>query len=139
MTNKVHYLDLADFLLVGEAVLQVRAEVLVLQCDLHLADSALNAPQARFGGVEFYPDFANKAAILCWHLARNHPLPDGNKRTAYLCLTEFVERNGYIWVPPIGDPGGDQTVEMMVEIADNKVSVEKLTDWVLERLSVTPG
>ncbi len=89
MTNKVHYLDLADLLLIGEAVLQVRAEVLALQRDLHLADLALNAPQARFGGIEFYPNFANKDAILCWHLIRNHPLPDGNKRTAYLCLNNL--------------------------------------------------
>ena len=137
MTDEVHYLDLADFLLIGEAILQVKAEALALQCDLHLADSALHAPRASFSGVEFYPGFAHKAAVLCWHLIRNHPLPDGNKRTAYLCLTEFVERNGYIWVPPIDDPGGDQTVEMMVDIADNKVSVEKLTGWLLERLSVT--
>ena len=89
MTNKVHYLDLTDFLLIGEAVLQVRAEVLDFHCDLHLAESALNALRARFGGVEFYPNFANKAAILCWHLISNHPLHDGNKRTAYLCLNNL--------------------------------------------------
>ena len=89
MTNKVHYLDLADLLLIGKAVLQIRAEVLALKCDLNLADLALNAPRNRFGGVEFYPDFANKAAILCWHLIRNHPLPDRNKRTAFLCLNNL--------------------------------------------------
>jgi hypothetical protein len=29
-----------------------------------LAASALAAPQAAFGGVEAYPDFATKAAVL---------------------------------------------------------------------------
>jgi prophage maintenance system killer protein len=50
--------------------------------DIHLADSALHAPRAGFGGVEFYPDVPMKAAVLCAHLVWNHPLPDGNKRVA---------------------------------------------------------
>jgi len=65
-----------------------------------LAESALAAPAASFAGEEFYPEFTMKAAVLCSHLVRNHPLPDGNKRTAYLCLVEFVERNGYGWRQP---------------------------------------
>jgi hypothetical protein len=55
--------------------------------------------QAGFGGVEAYPDFATKAAVLCWHLVRNHPPPDGNRRCAFLATVEFVERNGRTWNP----------------------------------------
>lgn len=40
---------------------------------LDLADSALHAPAAGFGEVEFYPDFIEKAAVLVTHLAKNHP------------------------------------------------------------------
>jgi prophage maintenance system killer protein len=46
---------------------------------LDLADSALHAPAAGFGDAEFYTDFVGKAAVLVVHLAKNHPLPDGNK------------------------------------------------------------
>jgi len=28
-------------------------------------------------------DIYDKAAVLCWRLARNHPLPDGNERDAW--------------------------------------------------------
>jgi hypothetical protein len=42
------------------------------------AGLSIAAPQAGFGDVEAYPDFATKAAVLCWHLVKNHPLPDGN-------------------------------------------------------------
>ena len=59
---------------------------------LELADSALAAPQAGFGGVEAYPDFATKAAVLCWHLVKNHPLPDGNKRCAFLAGVPRLDR-----------------------------------------------
>ena len=46
---------------------------------LDLADSALHAPQAGFGETDFYSDFLDKAAVLIVRLARNRPLPDGNK------------------------------------------------------------
>jgi death-on-curing protein len=51
------YLDLADFLLIAEAVLGVSAEDLAGVAQLNLAASALDAPAAEFGGVEFYPSF----------------------------------------------------------------------------------
>ena len=134
MSVGVHYLDLGDFLVIAGAVHGVDAQSLSHQCDLHLADSALNAPRAGFGEVEFYPDLSVKAAVLCWHIIGNHALPDGNKRTGYLCMTEFVERNGYIWTPPPDDPGGDETVEMMVGVADGSVSVETLAAWIRDRI-----
>lgn len=56
--------------------------VLMKMSRLPLADSALHAPQAGFGDVDLYPDFVDKAAVLLVRLPMNHPLPDGNKRTA---------------------------------------------------------
>jgi hypothetical protein len=35
-----------------------------------------------------------KAAVLVEHLARNHPLPNGNKRAAFLSVWLFLEVNG---------------------------------------------
>lgn len=49
---------------------------------LELLDSALRAPQAGFGDEDFYPTIEQKAAVLAVRIARNHPLPDGNKRLA---------------------------------------------------------
>lgn len=136
MNPGVRYLDLTDFLLIASAVLDVDAEVLAHQCDLHLADAALNAPRAGFGDVEFYPDFSMKAAVLCWHVIRNHPLVDGNKRTGYVCITEFVERNGYLWSRG-PDESGDETVDVMVGVADGSVTMEDLAAWVDKRMSRT--
>jgi death on curing protein len=95
------YLDLADCLLIEEAVLALPAEEIARWPGIGLADSALHAPAAGFGGVELYPDVIDKAAVLCAHLARNHPLPDGNKRVAYLALLEFLARNEIEWAPAL--------------------------------------
>ena len=55
------YLGLADYLLIAEAVLGVPAELIADFNRIGLADSALAAPRAGFGGVEAYPEFATKA------------------------------------------------------------------------------
>ena len=91
----VDYLEIADFLLIAEAVTGVSADDLARsERTVHLAGSALAAPAGAYAGQEFYPELATKAAILCSRLARNHPLVDGNKRVAFLCMVEFLERNG---------------------------------------------
>ena len=128
----IAYLDLADYLVIAEAALGTSAETLSHLAQLHLAESALCAPAASFGGVEFYPEFEVKAALLCARIAKNHALPDGNKRTAYLCLLEFVERNGRTWQPSPADP--DETVKIIEGVASGEISEEDLTDWVRTRI-----
>jgi death-on-curing protein len=73
-----------------------------------------------------YPDVFDKAAVLCVRLARNHPLPDGNKRVAYLALLEFLARNGIGWVPP----SVDQTVATIERVAAGTILVRDLADWL---------
>ena len=107
----VAYLDLADFLAIGELVLGNPAEEIARVSRLELAESALHAPAAAFGGIEFYPDLAIKAAVLCTRLVKNHPLPDGNKRVGFVCMIEFCLRNGLTWTPPPGDEDGEVSAQ----------------------------
>ena len=131
----VEYLGLGDFLLIAEAVLDVPAEVLALTTNLNLADSALHAPAASFGGLELYRSFPEKAAVLCSRLCNNHPLIDGNKRVAYEALREFVARNNLPWTNPVDDgPDGDETVKIMLGLAAGLVTETELTAWIDERL-----
>jgi death-on-curing protein len=129
------YLDLAEYLLIAEAALGVPAEDLARVCQLHLAASALDAPAAEFGGVEFYPEVPTKTAVLGHHLIRNHPLPDGNKRVGFLCMVEFAARNGFRWRTPSGDdPGGEETVKVIEQVAAGEMNVRELTEWIRQRL-----
>jgi death on curing protein len=94
-----------------------------------LAASALAAPAGGFAGVGAYPEFVEKAAVLTWHLIRNHPLPDGNKRTGYLALLEFVARNGRSWrIHPAQEE--DETVALFEGIAAGEVSRLELQKWL---------
>jgi death-on-curing protein len=98
--------------------------------NLGLAESALHAPAATFAGVEFYPDLVTKARILVVHLAKNHPLPDGNKRAAFLAMIEFLARNGRRFLAT--DVGGN--IDMMVKIAGSEVESHEVEEWIRRQL-----
>ena len=51
------------YLVIAEEVLGVPADDIASSSRLDLAESALHAPAAAFGDVEFYPDLATKAAV----------------------------------------------------------------------------
>jgi death on curing protein len=119
-------LTAGDFLLIAEAVLDIDAQRLSYVVDLGTAESALAAPFAGFGDTEFYPDPATKAAILCSRIVRNHPLPDGNKRVAYLAMREFLARNGINW----SRPGVEETTDMIERLAARDISEEAFAEWV---------
>ena len=124
--HDVQYLDLADFLYLAGAALDVAPEALFDTTDLGLAESALYAPGATFAGVELYPDLVTKARVLVVHLVKNHPLLDGNKRAAYLAMLEFLARNERRFIAT----SVDGTIDMMVRIAGSEVDATKVEEWI---------
>ena len=128
------YLDLVDFLLVAEAITGTPAETLArMETLVQRAQSALAAPAASFSDTELYPDPVAKAAILCSRIVRNHPLVDGNKRVAYLCLVESLERNGYGWPYPTGPEDENDIVGTIVNLAAGVLEEKDFIEWVRQR------
>lgn len=128
------YLDLADFLFIAELATGIAAETLArMDRVVQRAESALAAPRAGFGDTELYPDPIQKAAVLCSRIVRNHPLVDGNKRVAYLCLIEALERNGYAWPYPTEEEDEDDIVETIVDLAAGVLDEDDFIDWVRQR------
>ncbi|MGW0866816.1 type II toxin-antitoxin system death-on-curing family toxin [Streptomyces sp. NPDC002611] len=56
--------------------------------------SAVHRPRARMFGTAAYEDLYEQAAALLHAIAANHPLVDGNKRTAWLAAATFLGVNG---------------------------------------------
>ncbi len=126
------YLTLAEYFWLAEQVTGVDAETLARASRSELADSALHAPQAGFGDVEFYPDLYDKAAVLVCRLAWNHPLPDGNKRAAWAALVMFIDLNDGTWQPD--PPDIDQAEAAMLAIAAGDVDETWTATWLKERV-----
>lgn len=126
------YLTLAEYLWLAESVTGIAASELMVVSRIDLADSALRAPAAGFGDEDFYPDPYDKAAVLCCRLSWNHPLPDGNKRSAWASLVLFVDLNGGRWDPD--PPDTDDAEAAMVAVAAREVDEEWLAGWLRERV-----
>jgi death-on-curing protein len=128
--HEVRYLDLADYLYLAGAALDTAPQAVFDVADLGLAESALHAPAATYGGIEFYPDLVTKARVLVVHLTKNHPLPDGNKRAAFLAMVEFLARNRRQFLAT--DVG--EAIDMMVKIAGSEVDPVEIEDWIRRQL-----
>lgn len=62
--------------------------------DLELLRSAISMPETTFDDEYLHPSVFEMAAAYLFHLARNHPFVDGNKRTALMCALVFLGLNG---------------------------------------------
>ena len=125
------FIYLSEFLWLAEEVTGVDAEVLGSSSRLDLADSALHAPQASFGDQDFYPDLIDKAAVLACHLAWNHPLVDGNKRSSWASLVMFLDLNDVVWDPD--PPDVDEAESAMLSVAAHDVDEAWFATWIRER------
>jgi death-on-curing protein len=123
-------LDLEDYLLIAEGATGIPAEMLKHATKISLAESALNAPFAAYDGQYFYPEPADRAAILCSRIVRNHALPDGNKRVGLLAMLMFIDLNGMSWVTP----GQDEIARTIESLAEGAMSEEEFIAWVRARI-----
>ena len=130
----MRYLTLDEALHVAAAVTGLSVTVIEKSGRIELLDSALAAPQASFGGEEFHTSFESKAAVLCVRIARNHPLLDGNKRLAWMCLRLFCDLNEFDFTF-----GEDDAVKTMLAVAAGELEVEELREWIATRVTRREG
>ena len=84
--------------------------------DLGLLQSALSMPQAGAGNQYFHADLFEMAAAYLFHIVRNHPFVDGNKRTGVTAALVFLEMNG------IKIRASDETlVQTVLAVAEGKL------------------
>ncbi len=62
--------------------------------DLSLLSSGIAMPETTFNGEYLHGNAFEMAAAYLFHIARNHPFIDGNKRTALMCALVFLGLNG---------------------------------------------
>ena len=112
-------------------VLGIAPETVSRFPNLPLADSALHAPFAQFAGTPAYEGIIEQAAVLVARLAQNHPLPDGNKRAAFLMAVRFLDANGLVWSPA----NADLDASMVESIAASAVGHDAIVAWIESRTS----
>jgi death on curing protein len=121
------YVDLVDYLAIAAEVTDLDAPTLQRVTKIELAESALHAPAAGFGETEFYPDFIDKAAVLLVRVAKNHPLPDGNKRAAWVALRLFIAITDWTWRTT---PAVDEAEQAVLAVASGTWGETNTASWL---------
>ncbi|MFH1464934.1 MAG: type II toxin-antitoxin system death-on-curing family toxin [Pseudomonadota bacterium] len=96
--------------------------------DEGLLESALAQPGASFGGLPLHHDVWEMAAAYAFHLCRNHPFLDGNKRIAAVAMGTFLELNGH----PLR---AEQVAlyRVIMALAEGALDKPALAAWLRER------
>jgi death on curing protein len=97
--------------------------------DRGLLESAVAMPQQGFGGEYLHDDLFVMAAAYAFHLAKNHPFIDGNKRTALASCLDFLDVNGIV----VTDENG-RLYETMLSVATGTLDKTALAE-LLQTLS----
>lgn len=88
--------------------------------DAGLLDSALARPKTTVFGEFAYPSIELMAAAMHQSLVKNHPLIDGNKRTAWLLLQSFLRVNELVLVMTV-----DEGMDFTLGVAESRYEIEQ--------------
>lgn len=92
--------------------------------DTGLLKSALAMPSAGFGECYAHNDLFEMAAAYLFHIIRNHPFFDGNKRTGTVAAVIFLDING------IELDVDEQTFEeIIISVAEGKASKSSVANF----------
>jgi death-on-curing protein len=89
--------------------------------DLELLKSALGLPAATFDGEFLHADIYEMAAAYLFHIVRNHPFIDGNKRTGTVTALVFLLLNGFNFNAP-----ENELVKTVLAVAAGKMTKAEL-------------
>jgi death on curing protein len=95
--------------------------------DLELLKSSVSMPTAGFGGEYLHTDVYEMAAAYLFHIVRNHPFMDGNKRTGVVSALVFLILNG---IKISADEDGLEN--MVISVAEGKTVKSEITQFFRE-------
>lgn len=92
--------------------------------DLFLLESAVAQPQATFSTEFLHASLPAMAAAYLFHICRNHPFVDGNKRVAANAAITFLLMND--WEPTFSE---DELVDAVLAVASSSMTKEDLVQF----------
>lgn len=91
--------------------------------DEGLLESALAQPQATFFGEYLH------TTIYLYHIAKNHPFIDGNKRTAFAVMDTFLRLNSYVL-----NTDNQQTYTLVLQVAEGSMDKKEIANYLEQNI-----
>lgn len=101
--------------------------------DRGLLESAIAMPAQQFGGQYLHQDIPAMAAAYAFHISKNHPFVDGNKRAATAAMIAFLSDNGWSF-----DATGDEAEPAILGLAADSLDKPAFTDWARKHMHEKP-
>jgi death-on-curing protein len=93
--------------------------------DAALLRSALGMPSAGMAGEHLHTDLIEMAAAYVFHIVKNHPFVDGNKRVGAVAALVFLELNGFeTRIPEVG------LFDLIMGVAKGEISKSQVADFL---------
>lgn len=92
--------------------------------DLGLLESAMAQPHASCSGKFLHPSLFDMAAAYLYHVVRNHPFLDGNKRTGAMLAMVFLDWNGVRL-----RPGNEGLVSITFGVAEGRAGKHEVAEF----------
>ncbi len=93
--------------------------------DIDLLKSALGTPAATYGRKFLHTDIYEMASAYLFHIVKNHPFVDGNKRTGTVAALVFLALNGYSFNASEFD-----LTETVLKLANGNIDKTTLTTFI---------
>jgi death-on-curing protein len=93
--------------------------------DRGLLSSALAQPKMTAQKKFLHRTLFDKAAAYGFHICRNHPFVDGNKRIAFVLMDMFLQENG--WELQASE---EEAYDTMIRLASGDLAKNDLSAWL---------
>jgi death-on-curing protein len=127
---EIEFLTLEDVLALHNEMIQHYGGSPGLR-DAGLLEAALGMPQAGFGGQYFHEFPHEMGAAYLYHLVRNHPFIDGNKRVALACAILFFKIKGVPY-----SITEEEAVELTLSAAGGEIDKGTVTEFFRQHLRI---
>ena len=93
--------------------------------DRTLLESAIATVAQQFGGEYLHEDIPAMAAAYGFHICKNHPFLDGNKRAATAAMIAFLIDNGWAL-----HASADEAEPVILQLAAGSLGKAQFTAWL---------
>lgn len=121
--NKINFLSVTDVIKLHTTVIKIYGGLEGIR-DKKLLESAIAQPKMTIFGQFACKDIFQMAAACCFHIAKNHPFIDGNKRTSLLITLTFLEKNGFRINKKV------DLYNFMLDVASSRISKEQIAEFL---------
>lgn len=101
--------------------------------DRSLLESAIATPAQRFEEQYLHPEIPEMAAAYAFHICKNHPFTDGNKRAAAAAMIAFLLDNGWKF-----DAQPEEADSVIRQLAAGSLGKTAFTTWARKHMHEKP-